>query len=503
MKDLQITPSRIVMAACVTFLVGVAMASFGYRIPMWFSVALVGFGAFALLAFWPHRAAFGSKRYALVGFSIALIALGLGVARTEGVLARIDQIAQVLPFEERNEFTGKIIDHPRTDLSRTRFTFEIDDSMQGRVRISTRRNTKLLRGDRVRVEGRLRRPEPFDGFNYPMFLAKGGVVATMFTDDIVWLSKGTGAALSRTRQLIDETATSVLPYTQGALLKALLTGDEGSMTDDFKEALNRSGLRHLVAVSGMNIAIILGLLSLVATRLGRSKKFSFWSGLILVTFFILLIGAPASAVRAGIMGMILVAAPLLGRRGSGMRAATAAATIMVLISPLTLVYDVGFQLSFLAVVGIIVFGKHFQKWFSRLPAIVAETLAMTFAAQIAVAPILLASFQQISLVAPLSNLLVVPAIAPVTVWGFVAVLFGMVWLPMGQIVAAPLMPFFSFVGFVAERLGALPIAVLTASFGAGMLFSVVWYVGFVYMALRLHEKKSRPIDAVAIWEVGA
>jgi competence protein ComEC len=157
---------------------------------------------------------------------------------------------------------------------------------------------------------------------------------------------------------------------------------------------------------------------------------------------------------------------------------------------------VGFQLSFLALLGIVLISPLLMPLFRRFPGIVAETLTMTFAAQAAVLPLLLVSFGQVSLIAPLSNLLVVPATAPVMVWSITASLAGVLWLPLGQLLALPLLPFFLFVVWVAEGFGALPVAEARLSiFGAGAV-TLLWYGTLFWFVRRKNRKRLLPAAQV-------
>ena len=529
------------MAGCLAFLVGVLFATIAesnsemiggetpYHSATW---ALAGIGVLFVLVGPPKNAPFGSKRYLPVAVGIVLLGLALGIARTEQVLVKLEVQTVAQLGGERTTITGRVVDFPDTGLQRTRFTLEVgSDSREpkggqtpkgraasqgeasfapkGRVRVTASRHQAPRKGDTVSVTGEVRVPESFktEGggtFNYPMFLAKDGITATMFATDTKMIESPTPyhpvVWLRTIREAVDEVSVSVLPYAEGAVLKAILIGDEGSMTEDFKDALNASGLRHIVAVSGMNIAIILSLIGTFMTWLNRPKRQVFLAALATVVFFVVLIGAPASAVRAGVMGLVLALAPLFGRQKSGMRAAIAAAAAMVFISPLILVYDAGFELSFLAVLGIILIGPLMMRLFRKLPYVLAETLAMTFAAQIAVVPLLLSTFGRVSLVAPLSNLVVVPAIMPVTIWGFAAVLSGIVWLPIGQLVALPMLPYFSLVRWVAETFAKLPVAEVALGGFAALGFATSWYAVVLWVIWRKRERKVRPIDLVPLYE---
>ena len=509
------TPSCIFLAGCLGFLLGAFIASgsdliFDERSATFPTAwVLVGGGGLVALLKYPFGAPFGSRKYLPVLAGVALLGVGLGVFRVGGAITDVASQPIRMREGERVTLVGRVVRHPDRDLDRLRFVLDAKDPVRGRVLVSAERHAEVSLGDTVSVSGAIQLPEAFatetgGTFDYPKYLAKDGISATLRTDRVAVVSRIAPThpfwLLGRSRGAIDAAAAEALPQQEGALLRAMVTGDEGAMTEPFKEALNRSGLRHLVAVSGMNIVILLSIIGAVANRSGASHRSAFWWGVGLVAFFVLLIGAPASAVRAGIMGVLLAAASLLQRPKSGLRAAVAAGAVMAAFSPLMLRYDVGFQLSFLALLGIVLFSPWISRVFRRLPPILSETLTMTFAAQAAVLPLLLSSFGQVSLVAPLSNLLVVPAMEIVMPWSIAAAIAGVTWLPFGQLVALPLLPFYAFVIWIAETFGALPVAQAVLGTGAAQLFAALWYALLGRITHRTRKRTLLPIERVALYE---
>ena len=215
--------------------------------------------------------------------------------------------------------------------------------------------------------------------------------------------------------------------------KAVILGDKSGITYNMRDGLSHTGLSHVVAVSGMHIAILTFIIFWFLLRFFKRR----YAGLIalgILTFYILMIGAPASAVRAGIMAGVLVLAQLVGRPNSALRALLYAAGIMVALNPIIIKFDIGFQLSFLAVFGILVFYKSLDKFFrlaqykivefiARRPITKDRNLAVYFAeqrftvtslfavtitAQIFTAPLIFYYFEIFSFVSPITNILVVP-----------------------------------------------------------------------------------------------
>ena len=154
-----------------------------------------------------------------------------------------------------------------------------------------------------------------------------------------------------------------------------------------------------------------------------------------------MIGAPASATRAGVMAVILLLAQYLGRLSQATRAVIFAASLMLFLNPLLLKSDVGFQLSFLAVLGIIYFQPVLGKWLRKVPDYkifpVRATLSTTLSAQVFTMPVLLYNFGYVPLLSPLTNILIVPFLAPLTILVFVFGISSMILWPLGYILSWP------------------------------------------------------------------
>lgn len=497
---LQVTPSRMFLGFCAGLFLAIFLAT-GTAVPLWVAWATALIGAIFVVFGWPRHAAFGSRRFFIAAAGFLFLGIALGFFRVDIVRNALTQ-ESITPFSGQEvEVLAHVTQYPSQRSNNVRFIADVESvgeqHVRGRVLVFTDRSADIAYGDTVVLEGKIRIPEPFDNFDYPAFLAKDGIVATMQVSDVRVTGSGGswwGRALASSRVAIDRTTLRILPYKEGALLKALLLGDESSLSEATKTDLNRAGLRHIVAVSGMNITIIASILSMVALALGLWRRQAFFAGAGTIAVFVALIGAPASAVRAALMGISLRAAPILGRFGSGFRPAFTAAAAMVFVSPFTLRLDVGFQLSFLAVLGIIFLGPAVSRWLSSLPKLLRETLAMTIAAQFAVLPLLVSVFGQVSVVSPFTNLFVVPALVVVTIWGFVAVAFGMLFPTLGMVAALPLFPYFSFVGWLARTSAAFPWATATIPTALMGAFSLFWYSVMVVLAWREAKRTPRPID---------
>ena len=250
------------------------------------------------------------------------------------------------------------------------------------------------------------------------------------------------------------------------------------MAKPVADAFRTTGTTHIIAISGFNIALIAGALLLLFQRvLGRRRAtLPAIAGVILYT---VLVGAAPSVVRAAIMGCILILGSHLGRRSDTLVSLVVAAVLMTMHEPIVL-WDVGFQLSFLATAGLATMMPQLQQWMSGWPRWLSDALATTLAAQLAVLPVLLANFGQVSPVSLLANLVVLPAFPPLMVLGGATALLGTLWAPLG--VAAGWLAWVPLAWTIrwVEAFAVLPLASLPAG---PMPFWAIWgYYGI--LALR-------------------
>jgi competence protein ComEC len=305
-------------------------------------------------------------------------------------------------------------------------------------------------GDRVALSGFLQPPPKIEGFDYASYLARQGVFGMLKNPAVESAEPGGGQPVMQTlfafRRRALEAARSLFPEPEGSLLAGILLGDENAIPADLQTAFSQTGTSHIVAISGFNISIIAGMLLGLTKRLPRRVPGWLIAGLG-IALYTVLVGAAASVVRAAIMGALAILARQLGRRSHGMTSLAFAGVLMTAANPWTL-WDIGFQLSFAATLGLILYADPLQSGFERLllrriPKDKARALAdtagevflMTIAAQITTLPLLLFYFNSLSLSAFVVNPLVLSIQPMVMIGGGAALLTGMVWLPAGQLLA--------------------------------------------------------------------
>lgn len=285
------------------------------------------------------------------------------------------------------------------------------------VQITAQRYPVFNYGDRLEIKGVIK-PVPEEFKNY---FTKEGIEGLMSFSEIKLVSRGNGSvikfALFKIKNFFEQSYKKVLPFEQAAFLAGLTLGSTAEFSDDFDEKLRLTGTSHLVALSGYNISIIIRYIGGALGLWWLTKKVKLPLTILFVVAFVIMTGAEASVVRAAIMALILLLADNIGRRAHIPNAIAAAALIMVLINPKILAFDIGFQLSFMALIGII----YLEPWLRRKLKAKSDPgffgwrshFWTTTSAQLAVLPLIIYYFGFVSPVSLLTNVLLLEVI-PVT-----------------------------------------------------------------------------------------
>ena len=243
-------------------------------------------------------------------------------------------------------------------------------------------------------------------------------------------------------------AASYLPLRESALLTGLTIGDTGRMSGADKDIYRDTGLAHLVAVSGSNIAIVVGSVLLALAR--RSLWLRLGCAATVLVMYVTIVGPDASVLRAGVMGALALLALSVGRRHEVLSTLAYALAILLIVRP-EMMGSLGLQLSAAATAGLALWSGRLAAFLGRLPRAIGFTLAATLSAQFAVAPLLVHHFERISLIAPLANLLALPAVAAATLLGLGGGLVAAVSPAAGRLVVHAAYPF---VWWIVEVAGA-------------------------------------------------
>ncbi len=327
-------------------------------------------------------------------------------------------------------------------------------------------------GDEVLVRGVLQRPEKIDTFDYPHYLELSGIRGLVHRGSVRKVVEGSAPpsfartwkierVLSGFRTAVEDKIGMILPEPHASLLAGLLTGTRRGLPDHVTDDFRRSGITHVIAVSGFNVTIVLTLIGGLLFWIPLKKRLLPLA--CAAVAFCVFVGAGAPVVRATIMGLIGLLALAAGRTTTVRLSILWTAFIMTVAHPLTLWYDASFQLSFLAVFGLSELSKPLQKLLRHVPQTLAirESLTATIAAQIATIPLSILLFGQFSLIAPVTNVLVAPLIPPAMLLGTVSILLGWIWLPLGLITGYVTWALLELILIAAHLCAMVPLASIT------------------------------------------
>lgn len=284
----------------------------------------------------------------------------------------------------------------------------------------------------------------------------------------------------------------LLPEPQASFLGGLLYGARQSIPSDLRLAFNRTGTAHIIAISGYNITIIAGALLAILRGCWVPRCRAFWLVTAGVIIFVFLTGAQAAVVRAGVMGIVVLLAKHLGRLSQAGRVLILTAFLMLIFNPGLIFFDLGFQLSFASTLGLVYVSPLLEKLAARLPNTLGfkESLTTTLSAILATTPLLLHSFGRFSMVAPLANLLILPAIPLTMALGFSAVVAGAIFFPLGQFMAWLAWLPLTYIIKVAEFLSSWRHAAFDVPALPGWAMAIV-YGMIIFFILRARSKVSK------------
>ena len=348
-------------------------------------------------------------------------------------------------------------------------------SIQGLLLARVPVGTDLRYGDRVALEGTLETPPENEDFSYREYLARQDVYSYIPYAQAGRLEGGYGnwfltLVYSFKGRALDN-LHRMLPDPASALLAGITLGVESGIPEDVEEAFRDTGTSHIIAISGFNITIVAALFTRFFGRM-FGRKWGAISAAAAIVVYTVLVGADAAVVRAAIMGGLALLARQVGRRQHGLNSLSVTAAVMALINPGVL-GDVGFQLSFAATLGLVLYAEPLSQWLIdslarrmaesnaiKLAKPAADYLLFTLAAQTTTLPVIAYHFRQLSLSSLLANLLILPAQPPIMVLGGLALLSAMAWFPLGQWIAYIAYPFITYTIRAVEWIGQLPGSVL-------------------------------------------
>ena len=300
-------------------------------------------------------------------------------------------------------------------------------------------------------------------FDYGKYLAKNNIYATCYRPRLKVIGQQQDIAfyLGVSKQYFFDNLDKYLVEPASSLSKAILLASRREIPQELRNKFAQVGLSHVIAISGLHMAIIVWLLQSLLMTLGIRRQTSFIYLFLFLLVYLYLIGFVPSAMRASLMVMMVLLGPILRRQTMSVYSLILAADIFVLVNPNLLVYDIGFQLSFLAVLGLLFYIKYFQKVLIFIPNKykLREVLSVTLAAQVFTWPLIVYYFHIFSFIAPLANFLILPFLPFILGLAIFLSLFGFIPF-LAELIARPLFVLLKIIVIIVQYLSNIPLAYL-------------------------------------------
>jgi competence protein ComEC len=496
------TKSKIFLFFCLAFILGVFIESLlNLRLIYWLGILILGVMMAAI--FWAR-----AQKIAVVGFCLMML-----VAGAWRFISLANPANTVKEFNDKGKivFQGTIDDEPDVRSDNVRYRVAVDSYkfigtssgflfVQGDILVVAKKYPPFNYGDRVEINGKLATPKSSADFDYQKYLAKDDIYSVIYYPEIKLVAAGQGnfikGKLFWLKNKFENSLNQILTEPQASLLAGLLLGEKRGFSPELMDNFSRTGTTHIVALSGYNITVIAVALAGLFNFFMLRRSVSFWLAILVILLFVVMTGASASAVRAAVMGILVLVAQQAGRLYSIRNALVFAGALMIYLNPKVLTFDLGFQLSFAATLGLVYISPILQEWFTlkeesdfTLAWITKKTfvkslkslkniLVATLAAQIAVLPLLVINFGRLSLIAPLANVLILLFIPTTMFFGFLAGLAGIFWLGFGKILGWVAWLLLTYEIKAIEFLARVPLAALK--------FKWSWWGGGVYYLLLIY-----------------
>ncbi len=490
--------SFLLYAGCIGFAVGIFARSllvFGMPEILW--VAVVGIGVFGI---WQKKAKLFFAPHALL-LAVFLLLCALGSLRMDLSIRSEGNDTFETQLGTKVSLEGIVIREPDIRTNTQHLYVAVDDQT---LLVTTDRYREISYGDKISFEGALALPESFQTdlgrtFNYPRYLQARDVRYTVSFASIRVTEHDQGnaliASLLRFKHAFMEQIELVIPQPHVGLAEGLLLGVKQALGDDVELSFRKTGIMHVVVLSGYNIMLVVlfitYMLALILPLRGRLIVCA-----VAIVLFALMVGLGATVLRASAMALLALVAQATGRTYAVFRALCLTGVAMLLWNPYLLVYDVGFQLSFIATVGLIVVSPLLQTYFNFMPTKfkLREFLTATIATQILVTPILLYHMGEFSVVAVVVNMLVLPIVPVAMLLTFITGVAGFVHTSLALPFAYMAYVSLAYILAVAERFAQLPFAsIVVPAFPFYVV--VISYIVLAYLLWKFflwspHQKES-------------
>jgi competence protein ComEC len=439
--------------------------------------------------------------------SLLVVFLLFGLARVESEKLSEVKILEVNALNNQNiSAEGEIFLMPEVKNGRQKIVLKnIKDInsgsvIDGKVVVYTSEYPEYNFSDKIKIKGTIKIPENFDSFEYRNYLFSKGVYYISYYPEIELVARnksGIYFQIIEFRKYAGDLVKKIFPQPQAGIVSAMTLGMKSGISDKVLDAFNKTGTRHIIAISGLHLTVIALILMYSLLAVGLNRNHAFYFAVLGIAFFVTLVGFPSSAVRAAVMSGLVLLAVKIGRLSNAGNAIIFAGVLMLLYNPNWLRYDVGFQLSFAATLGIVyIFPKLnslFEKYSNFLN--IKTIFLITISAQLATLPIVINNFGNFSLLSVFANVLILPFVPMVMLGGFLVVAVGSVNLFLAQVLSWPVWAVLSYQIAAIEFFSRIDLGYL--SFEKISAWFIVFY--YAILVLWLNYAGIRKTLTVTVW----
>ncbi len=497
-KKITKSKSRTFLAFCFCYIVGVTVFSTienAVRFQYYLYISLF-IGLFILIICWHDIL----KRKAIIG----LVLFILGGLRFCWSVPSYQADNLVYYNGHLVQFVGKVSQEVVIKENNNQAVVSVisvgDKKVTGKILLFLPPYADFKFGDQIKVECLLKKPEGTDSFiNYDKYLAKDEIWSQCSWPKIEKLSHASSwleqivIKFYNFKIQIQSQVDKLWVEPESSLMAGLLYGARTGFSPEVNGDFSRAGITHIIAISGYNISVLANVLMGFLLVVGFNRRRAFWWAIIGIMLFVLFTGASASVVRAGIMGVIVLMASQMGRLSKIGNVLVFTAVIMLLLNPFVLVWDAGFQLSFLSTMGLVYLSPILNSYFvidNKRVVLknLVENIITTMSAIIATLPLILFQFGRLSVVAPLANLLIVWIVPYLMLVGFVAIVLSVVFFPLGWLVAWVAYLGLKYVIIMAHTLASWSLASVNIS--VSLWEMIIMYSLIIYFIYKYGKDKN-------------
>jgi competence protein ComEC len=367
-----------------------------------------------------------------------------------------------------------------------------------KILIKTEKYFSYSYGDKISISGNLKTPENFENengiiFNYQKYLLKDGIAHTVFYPKIEILEKESRKDFKfyifNFKNYFTSQSKRIFTSETSALVLGVLLGVKDSIDPDLEDNFRRTGLIHILVLSGFNLTIIAYFVFKLLGSLHRNIRFTV--SLVFIFLFVILVGAGATIVRAGIMISIFIFSKLFRRNSNPFNALVLAGSFMIFFNPMILLHDPSFQLSFVATLGLVSFFSILEKPLFFIPKWLSlrEIVVSNIAVQITIIPLLIFLMGEFSIISLIPNILILPLIPIFMLISFISIILSLISQPLSLIPIFVTEKLSDFMVWIVNSFGNLSFSILkVGAISPQLLISILFFYLFIILILDLRQK---------------